>query len=102
MTNSMIYFGMGFVLLGFSAIILKKYPIRNLSFRNLQRKYANVDEKKAMKLDGIFCITFGAIYIILSILEIKNSTIFSLSIVFITAFLCIIYHPIRRKYLNLK
>lgn len=98
----MIYVGIVFILIGFSAIIFKKYPSKNAVLRNLQRKYDNVDEKKVINFDGIFYLLSGVIILICGIFEMKNNIIFYLTFMFIITFLCIIYYPIRRIYLNLK
>lgn len=98
----MIYVGIVCIIIGLSAIILKKYPNRNTILRNLQSKYDNVDEKKVIKFQGICFLVAGAINLIGSIFEIKNNKTLYLVFVFIMILGCIIYYPIRRRYLNLK
>jgi len=97
-----IIFGIYFFLTGISAITLKKYPGKNKSLQKLKVKFENIDEKRVAKFDGIFSVLAGMIFLGYGVYDIKNNRALPIIFILVIAVLCIVYYPLRKKYLNLK
>lgn len=88
MSSSNSILGLLIIAFGIYAIRFNKYPGKEISYENAKRKYATANERRVVLFDGIFCITYGAAYMVSGI-------------IFLTILL-IAYYPVRILFLKLK
>lgn len=90
-SSSNIVFGIVIILIGIYAIFTNKYPGKQISFESARKKYHTANERKITLFDSIFCIIFGAIYMIPGSLPLLVLAIFLIA-----------YYPIKLTLLRLK
>lgn len=90
-SSSNIIFGLVIIALGIYGILFRKYPGQRISYESARKKYPTANERKITLFDGVFCIIFGAIYMIPG----------SLPLIFLAVFL-IAYYPLKLTLLKAK
>jgi len=90
-SSSNIIFGLVIIAIGIYGIMLNKYPGKQISYESARKKYPTANARKITLFDGIFCIIFGAVYMIPGIMP----------LLFLGIFL-IAYYPIKLTLLRLK
>ena len=67
MSTSNITFGLLIVAVGIYAIVYNKYPGKLVSYENAKKKYDTANERRLTIFDGVFCILYGVVYMLLEV-----------------------------------